>query len=185
MLKIEISPDTPPEELRVLSAVQSCSATADDADTTAPNVNTSQSTPTDSAPSVDTDNKGVKFDPAYCGRAKVAFYTTGPRTGQWKRRQGVDDAAYNSWYARQLTGDPVDTADEEAVASLFKRPYDTPNDCLLWVTEQVKSGRVAEHAHFEALTAEGLAMADLFNPDPDAAERTERAMTAIYDALSK
>ena len=56
------------------------------------------------------DLHGVAFDQAYCARAEEPFYTTGPRSGQWKKKRGVDDAAYDKWYTSQR--DDTAQADE-------------------------------------------------------------------------
>lgn len=63
------------------------------------------------------DDKGVAFNEDYCAKAKEPFYTSGPKTGQWKKRQKVEQAAYDAWYAEQLNdGEPVETSAAVAFA---------------------------------------------------------------------
>lgn len=45
------------------------------------------------------DQKGVVFNAQFCGNAKEPFYTSGARLGQWKKARGVDETAYDNWYA--------------------------------------------------------------------------------------
>lgn len=48
------------------------------------------------------DEKGVQFIPAICGQAAKPFYASGPRKGQWKKRQGVDEVEYDRVYGEAL-----------------------------------------------------------------------------------
>jgi len=48
------------------------------------------------------DTKGVGKHADYCGNAKVPFNATGKKKGQWKKRQGVTEEAYDEWYALSL-----------------------------------------------------------------------------------
>lgn len=56
------------------------------------------------------DEKGVMFDGAFCGVAKKPFYASGPTKGQWKRKGGVEEEAYNAWYAGALASAPAPAA---------------------------------------------------------------------------
>lgn len=48
------------------------------------------------------DQKGVVFNAQFCGNAKDPFYTSGARLGQWKKARGVDETAYDDWYAGEF-----------------------------------------------------------------------------------
>lgn len=48
------------------------------------------------------DDKGVGFNEKICGNAAKPFYGSGKTKGQWKRKQGVDQADYDAWYDASL-----------------------------------------------------------------------------------
>ncbi len=64
------------------------------------------------------DEHGVPFDAAYCGTAKDPFYKSGKRKGQWKRRQGVDEAKYDLWHAEQVLAIPPPSRETEPAATV-------------------------------------------------------------------
>ena len=52
------------------------------------------------------DHHGVSFDPEFCSSAKQPFYESGPMSGQWKKKRGIDEAAYTAWYDSHDVDDP-------------------------------------------------------------------------------
>ena len=61
------------------------------------------------------DEKGVGFNAAYCSQAKVPFNQTGKKKGQWKRRQGVAEEAYDAWHAASVLAAPASIIGEERI----------------------------------------------------------------------
>lgn len=109
------------EETTPVKSTVAESTESPQAETEAENTGTAQAAKTDSkdhstsdapaslfdrAPAVeipdDVDTNGVAFNAELCGKAKEPFYGSGKRKGQWKKRKGVDDAAYDAWYAGEL-----------------------------------------------------------------------------------
>ena len=60
------------------------------------------------------DEHGVPFDMDYCGKAADPFYKSGPNRGQWKKRQGVDQSAYDLWYVASTPALENDAPNETA-----------------------------------------------------------------------
>lgn len=48
------------------------------------------------------DEKSVGFNEQFCGKAAKPFYSSGKTKGQWKRKQGVAQEDYDSWYDASL-----------------------------------------------------------------------------------
>jgi hypothetical protein len=129
------------------------------------------------------DTKKVPFNAKFCGKAAKPFYASGPRDGQWKKRQGVDDAAYDAWYAEEMAranlrfaqtngvdDEPVDTS------SAFgnEPPVQTepaPTDCgafMGWVSAKQAAGLLTQEDIGAAYPALGLQVTDLFPPNDEA-----------------
>ena len=64
---------------------------------------TTQTAAADSSPD-GVDHNGVEKNAEFCGNAASPFYGSGKRKGQWKKRQGVADEAYDEWYAEERAG---------------------------------------------------------------------------------
>ena len=124
------------------------------------------------------DTKGVEFDPDYCANAVKPYYETGAQTGQWKKKRGVTDEAYNAWYFDQLTQQGVDApatdqfeadinvgaafqqsnaAETTQTAATIECPADA-GEYMVWVSELQAAGRISE----EQLNA-AYAEADIAN----------------------
>lgn len=151
-----------------------------------------------SDPQVDTN--GVPFNPDYCGKATEPFYNSGPQAGQWKKRRGLDQADYDTWYAEQLAAAaPGDTSEPEpantAAAFAPPPPADTPpppansaygaycqangkppgefGSLMLWISELQTAGKVSDDVMNEARDVAGVQMTDLFAPStPEAIARS-------------
>lgn len=149
------------------------------------------------------DTKGVAKDPAFCANAKDPFYATGKRAGQWKKRQGVADDAYDIWYEDQLeavsgglrddaaadeeAAPPVDAAAAFAPSTQQAAPVDpdVPKDCgtfMGWVAKMQASGAVSQEQVGAAYSTAGLEVADLFGPDAAAVAQNVATLYGILSA---
>ncbi len=133
------------------------------------------------------DTHGVPFNDKFCGKAAVPFYGSGKRKGQWKKRKGVSDEDYDSWYsgcgaavlaneaaaeAKQDT--PVDTAGAFGGTSAPAETApanDVPTDCgtfMGWVAAQQAAGRLTQHQVSAVYAQLNLQVTSLFPPNtPD------------------
>lgn len=75
--------------------------TSQEQSTVAQGVDAAQGAPSGAADNL--DEKGVGFNEQFCGKAAKPFYSSGKDEGQWKKRQGVDKADYDTWYENSLT----------------------------------------------------------------------------------
>lgn len=143
----------------------------------------SDDTPPPSSGSVDCN--GVPFDPAWCANAAEKFYTSGPRIGQWKKRRGVDEAAFNAWYdgARGPQAEPESAPPPAPVptASAFAAtppaaPAATPKhvgEFMAWCAEKQAAQRLDQADIQAAYLQTGITVTDLFPPQdlPTVADR--------------
>lgn len=150
---------------------------------------------------VQVDEKGVPFNAELCGKAAIPFYGSGKKKGQWKKRQGVDEDAYDEWYAEALLGakveeEPEDTAQTETTsdgniaASMFAASdaqnaaagEDVPQDAgqlMKWVSEQQAAGNITQQQVTDAYTALQLPFDAVMNPAYPVADNC----AAIYNHL--
>lgn len=135
------------------------------------------------------DRHGVAFDERFCGKAAEPFYPTGPREGQWKKRKGVDAAAYDAWYASQRA--PAAAAPTEFDASAAfggttePAPHNVPTDgaaFMVWTSEMLAAGRLKQTDINEAWQSLCLTPAAIFPPKgPD---EIARNVGNLYSVLS-
>lgn len=140
------------------------------------------------------DEKGVPFNPELCSKAAIPFYGSGKKKGQWKKRQGVDEDAYDEWYAEALLGAGTveeDTAapssDSNVAANAFgNQPVTTnenvPQDAgqlMKWVSEQQAAGNINQQQVTDAYTALQLPFDAVMNPAYPVAQNC----AAIYNHL--
>lgn len=144
------------------------------------------------------DEKGVPFNAELCGKAAIPFYGSGKKKGQWKKRQGVDEDAYDEWYAEALLGarieeDPEDqatetTSDSSVAANFFGEQQtaaageDVPQDAgqlMKWVSEQQAAGNITQQQVTDAYTALQLPFDAVMNPAYPVADNC----AAIYNHL--
>lgn len=138
------------------------------------------------------DTKGVAFNADFCGNAAEPFYGTGPRAGQWKKRKGVDDAAYDKWYEDALlalapagtlteTSEDDDTPPPVNTGAAFssttpaaggapagKPAPQTAGEFMAWVSEKQAGGSLSQAQIQAAYGMAGVQVADLFTPDAEA-----------------
>lgn len=143
------------------------------------------------------DEKGVPFNPELCSKAAIPFYGSGKKKGQWKKRQGVDEDAYDEWYAEALLGAKVETVEDTAAtettsdsnvaANAFgNQPVTTnenvPQDAgqlMKWVSEQQAAGNISQQQVTDAYTALQLPFDAVMNPAYPVADNC----AAIYNHL--
>lgn len=137
-------------------------------------------------PDARVDTKGVAFNADFCGNAAEPFYGTGPRAGQWKKRKGVDDAAYDKWYEDALapagtlteTSEDDDTPPPVNTGAAFGSPApatggapagkpapQTAGEFMAWVSEKQAGGSLSQAQIQAAYGMAGVQVADLFTPD--------------------
>lgn len=145
----------------------------------------------DSAPVV--DQHGVAKDDRFCATARDPFFATGKRSGQWKKRKGVDDAAYDAWYASQLQAlddDEDDTPPTNTAAAFGAAPAAAPapvgprtcGDFMGWVAKQQAAGALNQDDIGAAYCEARVEVADLFGPD---ATVVEGHIARLYSVLSQ
>lgn len=138
------------------------------------------------------DEFGVGFNPAYCSKAAVPFNQTGRKKGQWKRRQGVDENAYDAWHAESraaITAEPVaeqqiDTAaafqnGEQQQSEQGPPTFKDGGEFLGWVSEQQAAELLTQQNVNDAYVATGNELGDLFNP-----AKAESVIAAVYAYLA-
>ena len=149
------------------------------------------------------DQHGVAFNEHYCGEAQDPFYSSGKRSGQWKKKRGVSDQDYDDWYAEELAElrgagpdgegehhpDPVNTAgafgsggqaqgQQQQTAS---GPKDT-GEFMGWVSEKQAAGLLTQQDIQDAYNQTGLQVPDLFPPnDP---QTVAGNVQRLYDLLA-
>lgn len=143
------------------------------------------------------DCNGVTFNNEYCGKAAQPFYGSGKRKGQWKKRKGVDDAAYDAWYAEVL-GDELPSAtatppaEINTAAAFGSAPAvqtaatsDVPLNCgtfMGWVSAKQAGGLITQAEVTQAYTALGLSVTSLFPPTPP--EQVSAHIAELYKILN-
>lgn len=145
------------------------------------------------------DNKGVPKNDQFCSSAAKPFYASGPRSGQWKKRQGLPDEAYDAWYTGELakygattatttTQDvTLDTAgafggQAAATASTETVPHDS-GTLMAWVAERQTAGVTSQTDVNTAWTTCGLSMTDIFAPNTP--ELIAENCSRVYYAICK
>ena len=144
------------------------------------------------------DDNGVRFNVAYCGEAQIPFYSSGKNKGQWKKKKGVDQADYDTWYAQMLTtvetgsgggdteADPeqVDTSaafgGEPQTQQTAELTFSDAGQFMAWVAEQQTAGLIAQEDMDGAYRTTGIQIQDLFNPETAADKIAE-----LYAVLNK
>lgn len=126
------------------------------------------------ADSLRVDQHGVPFDDRYCGEAEEPFYTSGKMRGQWKKRRGVEEPEYLSWYEAQR---PVPAPAEPAplpfqgVAAAFGAPIEpaaakplpaNAGELMAWAAELQAAGRLIQADITAAYAEQGLSLLDIF-----------------------
>ena len=131
---------------------------------------------------VKVDPNGVPFCDLHCARAAKPFYASGKNAGQWKKKHGVTDAAYDAWYAGELlvaqgtaaasagTDEAVNAAGAFAAESTPAGPA-APADLgqfMAWVSEMQVAERLTQADVNNAYAVCGVALADMMAPNPPA-----------------
>lgn len=165
-------------------------AEPEEADTigTAPTAAPESTDPSPSTAPVDT--KGVAFDANFCGQAKDPYYATGKRSGQWKKRKGVEDVDYDAWYESRLQPGAAQAAIDSA-AAFTSAPAPAEPECsapttagefMGWVSELQAAGRITQEHVNQAYATCGLGINALFPPNTE--EQISNNIAQLYGALS-
>jgi hypothetical protein len=147
------------------------------------------------------DAKGVPFDANFCANAADPFYGSGQRAGQWKKRKGVADEAYDAWYDERLQDlapagtVTVNTGDEggqplantagafgAAAATTGAKVPTNAGEFMAWVSEKQAAQRLTQPDIAAAYQFAGLQIADLFGAD---AAVVARNVSSLYSILSQ
>lgn len=147
------------------------------------------------------DMKGVPFDARYCANAGDPFYASGKKSGQWKCKRGVDERAYDTWYAQQLqqpahtmqantaAGEDIDHTPIANTGAAFGATVSTAGpvmrtagEFMAWVSEKQTAGKLTQEAINTAYAQLGIRVQDLFAPTPD--HVVTNNIAALYNFLS-
>jgi hypothetical protein len=131
----------------------------------------------DKAPANDgpVDEHGTPHNEKFCvsTKSQKPFYASGANKGQWKKKPGVDENAYNEWYAATmpLDGDepkesaPVDTAQAFGGQTAPAASGDAPKDAgelMEYISERQTAGTLDQKLVTDAYNAVGVQVNDLF-----------------------
>ena len=150
------------------------------------------------------DEHGVEKDPEFCGTAAKPFYGSGKRKGQWKKRQGVTDTAYDEWYADELAvvdaidatvedgyteveDEPVDTAAAFGAEETAAKPTGAPTEAgefMGWLAEKQAAGVLNQEQIGAAYAAAGVQVTDLFPGDGKDEDTIAAAIAGVYAILA-
>ena len=142
------------------------------------------------------DLNDVPFNAEFCGKAKEPFYASGKNKGQWKKRKGVSDEAYENWYAsaQPATNTAAPAAEAEvntAAAFAGSQPQtqevdeSVPTDCgsfMGWVSAQQAAGLLTQDHVTQAYQQLGLQVTSLFPPNDPAT--IAQHVAALHAALA-
>ena len=146
------------------------------------------------------DEKGVAFNGEFCSKAAIPFYGSGKKKGHWTTRQGVDEGAYDDWYADELFSGKIEdsgqeqanetTSDSNVATNTFgnntaantQTDEATPQDAgqlMKWVSEQQAASNITQQQVTDAYTALQLPFDAVMNPAYPVADNC----AAIYNHL--
>ena len=128
----------------------------------------------------------MPFNAEFCGQAAEPFYQSGPRKGQWKKRKGVSDDAYDAWYTASTPAAEAKPEPEVNAAGAFTPKTETaaptmPKDgggLIQWIAEMQQAKRLTTADVEGAYAATGVQVHHLFSGDAPA------AIKALTDVLS-
>lgn len=153
------------------------------------------------------DEKGVPYDSRYCADAEKPFYSSRKEKGQWKRRKGVDQAAYDTWYADELEvvemaktieGGNTEEASDGLVdtAAAFGAPSGTtapeeevPTNAgafMGWLAKAQADGRLTQEQIGQAYTTAGVEVTHFFESEAEGRtpEAIAQSIAAVYTILA-
>lgn len=114
-----------------------------------------------------TDKHGVPFDANYCSSAADPFYATGSMRGRWKRKRGVSEGDYESWYAAHTPA--VEEPEIEAAQAFSGEPaapeMNSAGDLMKWVAEMQAADKITQTDVEAAYAKHGYSLPDLFGPN--------------------
>lgn len=133
------------------------------------------------------DEKGVPFNKELCANAAKPFYASGKERGQWKRRPGVDQGAYDAWYAEALglvpsVAGPEPTIDvQEAVSPTASKVPANGGEFFAWVSEMQTAGHLTQADLDAAYPAAGVDPQGVWTQP---VELQKQMFAAVYGILS-
>lgn len=151
------------------------------------------------------DTRGVPYHADYCANAADPFYGSGKRQGQWKKRKGVSDEAYDAWYEERLLdlapkGTVKETGEDDHAGGVANAAAafgaggaaakqttgaaaapKTAGEFMAWVSEQQAAGVLTQANIQAAYAMAGLAIADLFGSDVGLVARN---VSTLYQILA-
>lgn len=143
------------------------------------------------------DERGVTFNADMCGKAAKPFYASGKTAGQWKKRQGVDEADYNAWYAGELAKAAPETSEVEQeqeqtfdAGSVWNHPkaqqepartVSNVGELFAWISEMQAAGHFTTVDVDQAYAFNGLDMGKLWSATPD---EQAKMVAALFNTLS-
>ena len=143
------------------------------------------------------DDHGVPFNPDMCSNATIPFYASGPNAGQWKRKKGVDQATYDTWYDGAKppaadtgadAGGPVNTANAfQPDGGNANTDPAAPHDAgtlMAWVSGMQTAGRLTQDQVNSAYTQAELVMPDIFPSEHNTPELIAERVGRLYAILS-
>ena len=128
------------------------------------------------------DTKDVAFSSLYCSQATQPFYLSGKRTGQWKKRKGIDYDTYDGWYAKQL----LLLSNENTPPPPFASTNDTPKNCgefVGWIARKQADGELTQPDINDAYEQCDLTVADLLPPNPE--DKISQRISDLYNFLDQ
>ena len=149
------------------------------------------------------DTKGVPFNAEFCSKAAKPFYASGKNSGQWKKRQGVEESAYDTWYMAELAKvvtselDGPSQGGQAAVntASAFGQdnqqqqnnnmpaaPHDA-GSLMAWVSEMQTAGRINQQQVNDAYAQAGVTMTDVFTGPGKTVDTIAQAVGNVHNIL--
>ena len=150
-----------------------------------------------------TDTKGVPFNAEFCGKAAKPYYASGKRSGQWKKRQGVDELVYDNWYAAELakvttsdtsqgeqpsvnTGAAFGGQQQQQQGGDVNAGEVAPHDAgtlMAWVSEMQAAGRITQEQVNTAYQQAGVTMTDVFPGPNKTVETIAQAVRNVHTIL--
>lgn len=151
------------------------------AETVADRAGSTNSTASSATADGPVDEHGTPHNEKFCvsTKSQKPFYASGANKGQWKKKPGVDENAYNEWYAATmpLDGDepkesaPVDTAsafggktEQTAPAAGGDVPQNA-GDLMEYISERQAAGTLDQKIVTAAYGEVGVEINDLFGPN--------------------
>ena len=147
----------------------------------------------ESKPEPKRDLKGVAYNVKYCGDAQKPFYSSGKMEGQWKRRVGVVQSVYDTWYAGELYASsqnaepeedkPIDTSEAFAGTTKEKpagRTFENVGEYMTWVSGLQAAEKITQGDIDSSFKLANVSMPDLFDD-----KKAPEAIGLLYATIAR